>query len=129
MTVSLLLSLSKVTPFHFLFSFTFPEGFFVFCKQISWEIRMTDWMGFGLLILVLVFHTVESEPDRQVVNTTCLELAKPSNQPLRLSCGTPDHYHCLLDETYTMEFEVCRAWKWIPGGNENLVLGRSLLKI
>nr|XP_022344928.1 uncharacterized protein LOC111137658 isoform X2 [Crassostrea virginica] len=77
---------------------------------------MTDWMEFGLLILVLVFHTVESEPDRQVVNTTCLELAKPSNQPLRLSCGTPDHYHCLLDETYTMEFEVCRAWKWIPGG-------------
>ncbi|XP_078337494.1 uncharacterized protein LOC111137658 isoform X2 [Crassostrea virginica] len=75
---------------------------------------MTNWLRLGLL--VLVFHTLGSWADRLVVNTTCLELAKPSNQQRRLSCGTPDHYHCLLDETSTMEYEVCRPWKWIPGG-------------
>lgn len=50
------------------------------------------------------------------MNTTCLELAKPSNQQLRLTCRHLD-YHCLLDETLTKEFEACREWKWIPGGN------------
>nr|XP_034315214.1 uncharacterized protein LOC105346393 isoform X2 [Crassostrea gigas] len=53
---------------------------------------------------------------RLLVKTTCLELAKPSNQQLRLSCSNPNDYHCLLDESYTQEYEACRDWKWIPGG-------------
>lgn len=53
---------------------------------------------------------------RLVVNTTCLELAKSSNQKFRLTCRQLD-YHCLLDDTNTQEFEVCREWKWIPKGN------------
>lgn len=52
---------------------------------------------------------------RHVVNTTCLELAKPSSQQFRLTCSQYN-YHCLLDETFTKEFEVCREWKWIPRG-------------
>lgn len=52
---------------------------------------------------------------RQVVNTTCLRLAKPSSQQFRLTCSQYN-YHCLLDETLTKEFEVCREWKWIPKG-------------
>lgn len=63
----------------------------------------------------MVSHRVLSQK-RLVVNTTCLELAKPSNQQLRLICSQND-YHCLLDETFTKEFEVCREWKWIPGGS------------
>nr|XP_034299166.1 uncharacterized protein LOC117680747 isoform X2 [Crassostrea gigas] len=53
---------------------------------------------------------------RLLVETTCLELAKPSNKQLRLSCSNPNDYHCLLDESYTQEYEACREWKWIPGG-------------
>nr|XP_034299168.1 uncharacterized protein LOC105333182 isoform X2 [Crassostrea gigas] len=53
---------------------------------------------------------------RLLVKTTCLELAKPSNQQLRLSCSNPNDYHCLLDESYTQEYEACRDWKWIPTG-------------
>lgn len=69
----------------------------------------------------VVFHKVKMK--RLVVNTTCLELARPSNQQLRLSCSNPSDYHCLLDDTFTKEFEVCREWKWIPGGkSRQLVL-------
>lgn len=68
-----------------------------------------------LVLLTLVLQQVKSQ--RLVVNTTCLELAKPSNQQLRLSCGDPDQYHCLLDESNTREFEFCSDWKWIPEGN------------
>ncbi|XP_078336956.1 uncharacterized protein LOC111132506 [Crassostrea virginica] len=68
-----------------------------------------------LVLLTLVLQQVKSQ--RLVVNTTCLELAKPSNQQLRLSCGDPDQYHCLLDESNTREFEFCSDWKWIPEGD------------
>lgn len=54
---------------------------------------------------------------REVKNTTCLELVKPSNQQLRLSCDNTSTYHCLLDQNYTTEFETCMMWKWIPQGN------------
>lgn len=54
---------------------------------------------------------------RQVRNTTCLELARPSNQQFRLSCNNIGTYHCLLDQNYTNEFEICKMWKWIPKGN------------
>lgn len=53
---------------------------------------------------------------RQVRNTTCLELARPSNQQFRLSCNNIGTYHCLLDQNYTNEFEICKMWKWIPKG-------------
>ena len=46
-----------------------------------------------------------------------LVLAKPSNKHLRLSCDNPQNYHCLLDENYTREFEVCKGWLWISEGN------------
>nr|XP_034315187.1 uncharacterized protein LOC117685074 [Crassostrea gigas] len=67
-----------------------------------------------IFLVLTVFHRVLSQK-RLVENTTCLELAKPSNQQLRLICSQND-YHCLLDETFTKEFEVCTEWRWILGG-------------
>lgn len=72
------------------------------------DIRLTIFLTF------VVSYKVQSQ-SRLVVNTTCLELAQPSNQKFRLTCRQYE-YHCLLDETFTKEFEVCREWKWIPGG-------------
>lgn len=73
---------------------------------------MDIWLT--IFLTFVVSHKVQSQL-RLVVNTTCLELAKPSNQKFRLSCRQYD-YHCLLDESYAKEFEVCRDWKWIPKG-------------
>lgn len=73
--------------------------------------RMDIWLK--ILLTFVVSHKVKMK--RLVVNTTCMELAKPSNQQYRLTCRQFD-YHCLLDDTYTQEFEVCREWKWIPEG-------------
>lgn len=67
-----------------------------------------------IFLTFVVSHKVKSRL-RLVVNTTCFELAKPSNQQFRLTCRQYD-YHCLLDDTFTKEYEVCREWKWIPGG-------------
>lgn len=75
--------------------------------------QMEIWLK--IFKAIVVIQNVHSQL-RLVVNTTCLELAKPSNQQYRLTCSEYD-YHCLLDETFTKEFEVCREWKWIPGGN------------
>ena len=70
------------------------------------------------MLMMLVHHSVAMESGRRlVVNTTCLELAKPSNKHLRLSCSDPVKYHCLLDESYTREFEFCKQWMWIVKGN------------
>nr|XP_034299190.1 uncharacterized protein LOC117680754 isoform X5 [Crassostrea gigas] len=69
-------------------------------------------------IIFLVFtkcQTVASQ-SKLVVHTTCLELAKSSNQHLRMTCSNSTEYHCLLDETFTKEFEVCKKWKWISKG-------------
>ncbi|XP_065936146.1 uncharacterized protein [Magallana gigas] len=74
--------------------------------------RMKIWLI--IFLALMVSHRVQSQ-SRLVVNTTCLELAKPSNKQLRLICSQYD-YHCLLDETFTKEFEACREWKWIPEG-------------
>lgn len=65
--------------------------------------------------LAFMFYIVRSE--RLVVNTTCLELAEPSNQQFRLYCKNASYYHCLLDEYSIKEFEVCMKWKWISKGN------------
>nr|XP_034337105.1 uncharacterized protein LOC117692656 isoform X2 [Crassostrea gigas] len=73
---------------------------------------MDIWLK--ICLTFVVSHKVKMK--RLVVNTTCVELAKPSNQQYRLTCRQLD-YHCLLDDTYTQEFEVCREWKWIPEGN------------
>lgn len=73
---------------------------------------MDIWLK--VFILCVVIQNVQAQ-SRPVVNTTCLELAKQSNQQYRLICSHHD-YHCLLDESYTQEFEVCREWKWIPRG-------------
>ena len=67
------------------------------------------------MLMTLVHQPVNSQ--RLVVNTTCLKLAKSSNQQLRLSCDNPDNYHCLIDGSNTREYEVCRVWKWISKGN------------
>ncbi|XP_052716886.1 uncharacterized protein LOC128189352 [Crassostrea angulata] len=70
-----------------------------------------------IFLVLMVSHRVQSQIEkRPVVNITCLELAAPSNQQLRLSCSDPSDYHCLLDESYTQEYEACREWKWIPEG-------------
>ncbi|XP_052716887.1 uncharacterized protein LOC128189353 [Crassostrea angulata] len=76
--------------------------------------RMTNGYLVDVYIAFVVIQNVQTQ-SRLVVNTTCLELAKPSNQQYRLICSHHD-YHCLFDESYTQEFEVCREWKWIPGG-------------
>lgn len=73
---------------------------------------MKIWLIFFLLLMVS--QNVQSQL-RLVVNTTCLDLAKPANKQYRLTCSQDD-YHCLLDETFTKEYEVCKKWKWIPGG-------------
>lgn len=71
---------------------------------------------FIIFLVFTVFQTVESQ-SKLVVNTTCLELAKPSNQHFRTACSNSTKYHCLLDETFTKEFEVCKEWKWISKGH------------
>nr|XP_034299181.1 uncharacterized protein LOC105321429 isoform X10 [Crassostrea gigas] len=76
--------------------------------------RMTNGYLVDVFIAFVVIQNVQTQ-SRLVVNTTCLELAKPSNEQYQLICSHHD-YHCLLDESYTQEFEVCREWKWIPGG-------------
>lgn len=70
---------------------------------------------FKTLLLFVVFNKVHLY--RQLMNTTCLELAKPSNKHLRLSCNDTSIYHCLLNGNSTNEFEICKKWKWIPDGN------------
>lgn len=66
----------------------------------------------------LLFFVVINEVHlyRQLINTTCLELAKSSNKQLRLSCNNTSTYHCLLNGNSTKEFEICKTWKWIPAG-------------
>ncbi|XP_056007439.1 uncharacterized protein LOC125664401 isoform X2 [Ostrea edulis] len=72
------------------------------------------WIKWILLITASLCTLGIRQPYRPVnENTTCLEIKKES----RLSCNNKDQfYHCLLDENYIKEFEVCRDWKWIPGG-------------
>ena len=74
----------------------------------------------NLILMMLVHQSVAMESERLVVNTTCLKLPKPSNKHLRLSCDNPKNYHCLLDESYTREFEVCKGWVWICEGSITL---------
>lgn len=69
---------------------------------------------FKSLLLFVVFNKVHLY--RQLMNTTCLELAKPSNKHLRLSCNDTSMYHCLLNGDSTNEFEICKMWIWIPEG-------------
>uniref|UniRef100_K1Q446 Uncharacterized protein n=1 Tax=Magallana gigas TaxID=29159 RepID=K1Q446_MAGGI len=66
---------------------------------------------------------------RQLMNTTCLELAKPSNKHLRLSCNDTSMYHCLLNGNSTNEFEICKKWKWIPEGNCAQVRNTTCLEL
>lgn len=75
--------------------------------------RMGVW--FKTLLICVVFNQVNLY--RQLKNTTCLELAKSSNQHVRLSCNDSSTYHCLLNGDSTKEFEICKTWKWIPKGN------------
>lgn len=88
---------------------------FIFDEDILFTLfavkRMDIWLK--IFLTFVVSHKVKMK--RLVVNTTCMELAKPSNQQYRLTCRQLD-YHCLLDDTYTQEIEVCREWKWIPEG-------------
>lgn len=81
------------------------------CKVVA--IKMV--IRWCLMLMTLVHQSARSK--RLVVNTTCVELAKSSNQQLRLSCDNPDYYHCLIDGSNTREYEVCRTWKWISKGN------------
>lgn len=82
------------------------------------------WIKWILLITASLCTFGIRQPYRPVnENTTCLEIKKES----RLSCNNKDQfYHCLLDENYTKEFEVCRNWKWIPGGKSVFVFGVSM---
>lgn len=84
------------------------------------------WIKWILLITTCLHTLGIRQPYRPVnENTTCLEIKKES----RLSCNNKDQfYHCLLDENYTKEFEVCKDWKWIPGGKSSVfVFGVVLL--
>ncbi|XP_061189596.1 uncharacterized protein LOC133197530 [Saccostrea echinata] len=70
---------------------------------------LVNWMS--VLVVSQTAFCIE-QPYRLVENTTCLEI----NSQDRLSCGNNGDYHCLLDENYFNEYEVCRGWKWIPTG-------------
>lgn len=69
---------------------------------------------FETLLLFVVFNKVQLY--RQLKNTTCLELAKPSNKQFRLSCNETSAYHCLLNGGSTYEYEICKTWRSIPEG-------------
>lgn len=75
-------------------------------------------MNIWLRILSVVVIPFGVQSKKLVEKTSCLELAKPSNQQFRLTCSQNLTYHCLLDETVTKEFEVCREWKLIPEGKD-----------
>lgn len=87
-------------------------GFFK-CQLLFTDFRgkMSIWLK--TFLLVVVFNEVQLY--RQLKNSTCLELAKPSNHQFRLACNDT-FYHCLLDENYTKEYEICKIWTWIPEG-------------
>uniref|UniRef100_A0A8W8KFF3 Uncharacterized protein n=1 Tax=Magallana gigas TaxID=29159 RepID=A0A8W8KFF3_MAGGI len=95
----------------------------------SWYVDCADTAGCGLgstagfpkKFSTSVYLVPSHVQSRLLVETTCLELAKPSNKQLRLSCSNPNDYHCLLDESYTQEYEACREWKWIPGDTEECI--------
>ncbi|XP_062606032.1 uncharacterized protein LOC134267816 isoform X2 [Saccostrea cucullata] len=72
-------------------------------------VSLAHWMS--ILVIYKTALCIE-QPYRLVVNTMCLEM----NNQDRLSCGSNGDYHCLLDEHYSDEYEVCRGWKWIPTG-------------
>lgn len=81
---------------------------------------MKTWMT-KLLIYVLRLCN-NAQALRVLVDTTCLELAKPINELYRLSCSDPNMYHCLQTERFTrVEVELCRRWKYIPRGKRNHV--------
>lgn len=98
----------------------------IFYMYICFAVPIMDriiWLK--IFITYVVFHEVKMK--RLVVNTTCLELARPSNQQFRLTCSKSSDYHCLLDETFTKEFEVCKGWRWIPEGkSKTLVLFKTV---
>lgn len=81
--------------------------------------KMKTWMT-KLLIYVLRFCS-NAQALRFLVDTTCLELAKPINELYRLSCSDPYMYHCLPTEGFTREVEICRHWKYISKGKRNHV--------
>ncbi|XP_062566034.1 uncharacterized protein LOC134228402 [Saccostrea cucullata] len=69
-----------------------------------WMIPLVLHEGFGI-----------DQPYREVNGTTCQEIVIQPNYQTRLPCtGKDERYHCLLNEDYTKEYEVCREWKWIP---------------
>lgn len=75
---------------------------------------MAIWMGIFLFYACTLSYN--GYAIRFLVDTTCLGLAKPSNQLNRLSCSGYAAYHCLPDMNFTNEVEICKKWKWIPGG-------------
>lgn len=75
---------------------------------------MEIWMGIFLFYAFALSYN--GYANRYLMDTTCLGLAKPSNQLNRLSCNDNTAYHCLPNMNFTREVEVCRTWKWIPGG-------------
>lgn len=80
---------------------------------------MKTWMT---KLLIYVFGLCNNaQALRFLVDTTCLELAKPINKLYRLSCSDPDMYHCLPAAMFTGEVEFCRRWKYISKGKRNHV--------
>lgn len=74
-------------------------------------------MGILLLDAFTLPYNVQAV-HRYLVDTTCLELAKPSNKLSRLSCSDNTAYHCLPDWNFTRDVEVCGRWKWVPRGKK-----------
>lgn len=80
---------------------------------------MKTWMT-KLMIYVLRLCN-NAQALRFLVDITCLELAKPTNELYRLSCSDPYMYHCLPTAMFAREVELCRRWKYIPEGKRNHV--------
>lgn len=90
------------------------HGVLIQCWRLFTDYRGRMDVWFKTLLIFVVLNKVHLY--RKLVNTTCLQLAKLSKQQFRLSCNETGAYHCLLNGNSTYEYEICKTWKWIPGG-------------
>lgn len=97
-----------------LITLTIHMAFLINCWRLFTACRGRMDIWFKTVLLFVVFNNVHLY--RQLMNSTCLELAKPSNKHLRLPCNDSSIYHCLLNGNSTNEFEICKMWIWIPEG-------------
>ncbi|XP_062605984.1 uncharacterized protein LOC134267782 isoform X2 [Saccostrea cucullata] len=88
-------------------------------KEAFTQQKNTSMLIWFWMILLVLREGFGIDQPYKVVNdtTTCQEIIKVTGYQTRLPCTGKDvRYHCLLDGNKTVEYEVCREWKWIPKG-------------